>query len=56
MYNPGAEHLLKPIEKIVKTFCKLGISGMPPKDFIGPKLRMIQTDDLKLVNKMYKEE
>ena len=55
IYNPGVEHLLKPIVKIVNTFWKLGSSRLPPKEFIGPQLRMIQTD-LKLVHKMYKGE
>jgi hypothetical protein len=55
VYNPGVEHLLKPIEKIVKTFWKLGPTRLPPEGFIGPQLRIIQTD-LKLVHKMYKEE
>ena len=55
VYNPGVERLLKPIEKIIRTYWKLGPSGLPPEGFIGPQLRMIQTD-LKLVHKMYKGE
>lgn len=55
VYNPGVEHLLRPIEKIVKTYWKLGPNGRPPENFVSPQLRMIQTD-LRLVHKMYKGE
>ena len=52
IYYPGLEHLIKPINKIVDTFWKLGPTKVPPNDIMSPQLRMIE-NDLKIVHKMY---
>ena len=55
IYYPGLEHLIKPINKIVDTFWKLGLNRNPPNDIMSPQLRMIE-NYLKIVHKMYKDE
>ena len=44
VWYPGKESLIRSIENAVKSFWKLGRSGMPPKDFMPPSLRLIFTD------------
>ena len=53
IYYPGLEHLIKPINKIVDTYWKLGPTKVPPNNIMSPQLRMIE-NDLKIVHKMYK--
>ena len=55
VWYPGKESLIRPIENAVKTFWKLGSSGVPPKDFMLPSLRLIFTD-LVLFHKIVHEK
>ena len=52
IYHSGVEHLVRPIEKVVKNYWKLNQSREPPEIFSWPRLKLILTD-LVLVHKIY---